>query len=89
MELVAKLHPLSQEDSDANNSSDLETSANPVSIAWFDLFLIQRVLCLRCFLRLWKNIRVSRKPCKQRSDLVLNGQMRVQKKTVLYRKPCC
>ena len=40
MELVAKLHPLSQEDSDANNSSDLETSANPVSIAWFDLFLI-------------------------------------------------
>ena len=37
---------------------------------------IQGVLCLRCFLRLWKNNRVSRKLCKWRSDLVLNGQMR-------------
>ena len=34
---------------------------------------------LLCFLRLWKNNHVSRKPCKQRSDLVLNGQMRVPK----------
>ena len=42
-------------------------------------FLIQGVLCLRGFLRLWKNNRVSRKPCKRRSDLVLNGQMRVPK----------
>ena len=39
---------------------------------------IQGVLCLRCFSRLRKNS-VSRKPCKQRSDLVLNGQMRVPK----------
>jgi hypothetical protein len=28
-------------------------------------------------LRIWKNNRVSRKPCEQRSDLVLNGQMKV------------
>ena len=41
--------------------------------------IIQGVLCLRCFLRLWKNNRVSRKPCKRRSDLVLNGQMTVPK----------
>ena len=40
---------------------------------------IQGVLCLRGFLRLWKNNSVSRKLCKQRSDLVLNGQMRVPK----------
>ena len=40
---------------------------------------VQRVLCLSCFLRLWKNNRVSRKPCKRRSDLVLSGQMRVPK----------
>ena len=40
---------------------------------------IQGVLCLRCFLRLWKNNRVSRKPSQWRSDLVLNGQMRVPK----------
>ena len=40
---------------------------------------IQGVLCLRGFLRLWKNNSVSRKPCKRRSDLVLNGQMRVPK----------
>ena len=40
---------------------------------------IQGVLCLHYFLRLWKNNCVSRKPCKQRSDLVLNGQMRVPK----------
>ena len=40
---------------------------------------IQGVLCLRCFLRLWKNNRVSRKRCKRRSDLVLNGQIRVPK----------
>ena len=26
-----------------------------------------------CFLRLWKSNQVSRKPCKRRSDLVLNG----------------
>ena len=41
--------------------------------------MVQGVLCLRCFLRLWKNNRVSRKPCKRRSDLLLNGQMRVPK----------
>ena len=41
---------------------------------------IQKVLCVRCFLSLWKNNSVSRKPCKQRSDLVLNGQMRVANK---------
>ena len=34
---------------------------------------------LTLFLRRWKNNRVSRKPCKQRSDLALNGQMRVPK----------
>ena len=34
---------------------------------------------LRSFLRLWKNNCVSRKPYKRRSDLVLNGQMRVPK----------
>jgi hypothetical protein len=32
---------------------------------------------LTLFLRLWKNNRVSRKPYTRRSDLVLNGQMRV------------
>ena len=37
---------------------------------------IQGVLCLLCFLRFWKKDRVSRKQCKQRSDLVLNEQMR-------------
>ena len=36
------------------------------------------ILCLHCFLRLWKNNHVSRKPRKQRSDLVLNGQMRLE-----------
>ena len=41
--------------------------------------ILQRVLCLCCFLRLWKNNNVSRKTCKRRSDLVLNGQMRVPK----------
>ena len=51
--------------------------------------LLQGVLCLRCFLRIWKNNRVSRKPCKRRSDLVLNGKMRVPKSTVLFRKMCC
>ena len=40
---------------------------------------VQAVLCLHGFLRLWKNNRVSRKPCKWRSDLVLNGQMRAPK----------
>ena len=40
---------------------------------------IQEVLCLLCFLRLWKNNRVSRKPCMGRSDLVLNGHMKVPK----------
>ena len=40
---------------------------------------VQAVLCLRCFLRLWKNNCVSRKLCKQKSDLVLNGQLRVPK----------
>ena len=34
------------------------------------LSLLKGVLCLRCFLRLWKNNRLSRKPCKRRSDLV-------------------
>ena len=34
---------------------------------------VQGVLCLRGFLRLWKNNHVSRKPCKRRSDIVLNG----------------
>ena len=34
---------------------------------------------LTMFMRLWKNNPVSRKPCKWRSDLVLNGQMRVPK----------
>ena len=43
------------------------------------LYHIQGVLCLRCFLRLWKNNCVRRKPCKQRSDLILNGKMRVPK----------
>ena len=47
------------------------------SVLW--RMFIQGVLCLRCFLRLWKNNHVSRKPCKRRSDLVLNGQMRVPK----------
>ena len=37
------------------------------------------VLYLRGFLRLWKNNRISRKLCKRRSDLVLNGLMRVPK----------
>ena len=41
--------------------------------------LSKEVFCLRCFLRLWKNNRVSRKPCKRRSDLVLNRQMWVPK----------
>ena len=45
------------------------------------------------FLRLWKNNRVSRKPCKWRSDLVLNGQMRVPNKPCYLenhavREPC-
>ena len=35
---------------------------------------------LTLFLRLWKNNRVSRKPCKKRSDLVQNGKMRVSTK---------
>ena len=48
----------------------------------------QGVLCLGGFLKFWKNNCVSRKPCKQRSDLALNGPMRVQKQTVLFRKPC-
>ena len=40
----------------------------------------QGVFCLCGLLRLRKNNHVSRKPCKkQRSDLVLNGQMRVPK----------
>ena len=43
---------------------------------------VQGILCLRCFLRLWQNKCVSRKLCKRRSDLVLNGQMRVPKYTV-------
>ena len=55
---------------------------------------IQGVLCLGCFLRRWKNKRVSRKPCKGRSDLVLKGQMRVPKNKQCYfenhvvREPC-
>ena len=32
---------------------------------------------------------LEKQPCKQRSDLVLNGQMRVPKKIVLFRNPCC
>ena len=43
------------------------------------LIHVQGVLCIRGFLRLWKNNHVSRKPCKRRSDLVLNGHMRVPK----------
>ena len=43
------------------------------------LYIVQGVLCVRSFLRLWKNNRISRKACKGRSDLVLNGQMRVPK----------
>ena len=38
-----------------------------------------RKVCLPKFLRLWKNNCVSRKSCKRRSDLALNGQMRVSK----------
>ena len=34
---------------------------------------------LTLFFETLKNNRVSRKPCKRRSDLVLNGQMRVPK----------
>ena len=45
----------------------------------YSLKYTQGVLCLRRVLRLWKNNRVSRKPCKPRSDLVLNGQIRVPK----------
>ena len=45
----------------------------------YEMYRDMGVLCLRCFLRLWKNNRVSRKPCKRRSDLVLNGKMRVPK----------
>ena len=53
----------------------------------------QWVLCLLCFLRLRKNKCVSRKPCKRRSDLILNGQMRVPNKQCylenrLVREPC-
>ena len=51
--------------------------------------LIQGLLYLRSVLRLWKTNPVSRKPCKLRSDLVLNSQMRVPKWTMLFRKPCC
>ena len=39
---------------------------------------------LLTFFRLWKNIHVRRKPCKWRSDLVLNGQMRAPKKKSCY-----
>ena len=46
----------------------------------FSSTLVQEVLCLRRFLRLWKNNCVSRKPCKRKSNLlVLNEQMRVPK----------
>ena len=58
----------------------------PISFAWFSWGRMQcskifymGVLCLRCFLILWKNNRVSRVPSNQRGDLVLNGQMRVPK----------
>ena len=42
---------------------------------------------------LWKNNCVSRKPCKRRSDLILNGQMRVPNKPCylenrVVREPC-
>ena len=46
---------------------------------WSFQLQVQGVLCLRGFLRLWKNNCVSRKPCKQRNDLELSGQMRVPK----------
>ena len=49
-------------------------------VFFFSERTLYRVLCLGCFLRLWKNNHVCRKPCKQRSDLVLNGQMRVHTK---------
>ena len=42
-------------------------------------FQIQGVLCLCSVLRLWKNNCISRKLCKWKSNLVLNGQMRVPK----------
>ena len=56
-------------------------------------FNVQGVLCLRCFFRLWKNNCVSRKPCKRRSDLVLNRQMIYQNKphyleNQVVREPC-
>jgi len=60
----------------------------------FFIAQIQGVLYLGCFLRRWKNKRVSRKPCKGRSDLVLKGQMRVPKNKQCYfenhvvREPC-
>ena len=37
-------------------------------LSLFIIHLLQGVLCLRCFLRLRKNNRVSRKPCKQRPE---------------------
>ena len=46
---------------------------------WRNSLLKHKLRNLRDFLRLWKNNRVSRKPCKQRIDLVLNGQMKVPK----------
>ena len=59
-------------------TANISTVLNTVFSQWI-LKQIQGVLCLRCFMRLWKNNRVSRKLCKRRSDLVLNGQMRVPK----------
>ena len=61
---------------------------NTVENGWQSIYLslmecidfnVQGVLCLRCFLRLWKNNHESRKPCKWRSDLVPNGHIRVPK----------
>ena len=57
----------------------LSCSLQDFKVSKSDLISIHEVLCLRSFLRLWKKKRVSRKPCKWRSDLVLNGQMRVPK----------
>ena len=59
----------------------LSTSIKTRTLSKENTGMIQGVLCLRSFLRLGKNNRVSRKPCKRRSVIkyVLNGQMRVPK----------
>ena len=60
------------------------TDSNNESLVMFSLVYPTKVQgpggsLLTLFLRRWKNNRVGRKPCKQRSDLALNGQMRVPK----------